>query len=108
MTEGAWSGNKLACAAGDIGAVGRTNTLKLVNLYRQMVGLPAVQMTDQWNAALQQCALMMDANNALSHTPPPSWACYGADGAAIAMQSNLATAAGVLAVDLYKIGRAHV
>jgi hypothetical protein len=44
---------------------------------------------------------MMDANNALSHSPPSSWACYNSTGAGAAGQSNIATTAGVQAVDLY-------
>lgn len=38
----------------------------------------------------QEAALMMDANNSLSHSPPTSWACYTADGATAAGSSNLA------------------
>jgi hypothetical protein len=89
------------CNAGDIGSPGRENALKLVNLYRWLVGLPAVSTDSTRNAGAQQCALMMDANNALSHSPPSSWACYTAAGASAAGQSNIATTPGVTAVDLY-------
>jgi hypothetical protein len=53
------------------------------------------------DAQTQECALMMDANNMLSHSPPSSWACYNATGAGAAGKSNIATTAGVQAVDLY-------
>jgi hypothetical protein len=38
----------------------------------------------------QQAALMMSANNALSHTPPTSWSCYTSAGASGAASSNIA------------------
>jgi hypothetical protein len=50
----------------------------------------------------QQGALMMEANNQLSHTPPTSWTCYSADGATAAGSSNLALGnAGPYAVRAY-------
>lgn len=103
LSEGAWTGAAAGCSPGDIGANGRANTLKLINLYRKLTGLPAVQMTDQWNSALQHCALMMHANKALSHAPPLTWKCYAAGGAEQAKLSNIATAPAVQAVDLYVV-----
>jgi hypothetical protein len=84
-----------------VSAPGRANALKLVNLYRWMAGLPEVTGNGSMDANAQECALMMDANNALSHTPPNSWNCYNATGASAAGQSNIATTPGVQAVDLY-------
>jgi uncharacterized protein YkwD len=101
LSEGTWSGSEAGCNAGDIGATGRANALKLVNLYRWLVGLPAVTTLASRDADAQECALMMDANNSLSHSPPASWACYTAAGAGAAGKSNLATTPGVKAVDLY-------
>ncbi len=100
-SEGTWSGNLASCAAGDISAAGRGNALKLVNLYRFLGGLPAVTSDASKNAAAQKCALMQHANGTLSHTPPTTWKCYSADGATAASRSNIATAPGVSAVDLY-------
>jgi hypothetical protein len=37
----------------------------------------------------QACALMMDANNMLSHEPPTTWLCYTDIGAMGAMTSNI-------------------
>jgi uncharacterized protein YkwD len=101
LSEGTWTGSETGCNAGDTGAPGRENALKLVNLYRWLVGLPAVTTDASRDAGAQECALMMDANNSLSHSPPSSWACYSAAGASAAGKSNLATTPGVKAVDLY-------
>jgi hypothetical protein len=101
LAEGTWSGSVSGCNAGDVASPGRENALKLVNLYRWLVGLPAVSSDASRNSQAQECALMMDANNALSHTPPTSWACYSSAGASAAGKSNIATTPGVKAVDLY-------
>jgi len=103
LSEGAWSSNPALCQPGDMLGAGRSNTLKIVNLYRAMAGLPAVKLTDEWNPALQACATMMHANKALSHTPPANWACYQAAGAAAAGKSNLSTTPAVLSIDLYVV-----
>jgi hypothetical protein len=101
MNEGTWSGNVGSCTAGDISANGRENALKLVNLYRFLAELPAVTHDPTRNTLAQACALMMDANNTLSHTPPPSWTCYTAEGSQGAGNSNIASTPGVMGVDLY-------
>ncbi|WP_394821967.1 CAP domain-containing protein [Pendulispora albinea] len=99
--EGAWSGNVAACNAGDTASPGRANALKLVNLYRWMAALSPVTDDAAKNAKSQQCALMMDANKSLNHSPPTTWKCYSQDGADGAGRSNIATTPGVKAVDLY-------
>lgn len=103
MSEGIWSGDVNQCVAGDIGAPGRANALRIVNLYRYLAGLPAVTTDPALDAKAQQCALMMTANNQLNHYPPTSWTCYTQDGATAAGSSNLASTAAVAAVDLYMV-----
>lgn len=101
LSEGAFSGSVAGCSAGDVAADGRAHTLLLVNVYRALVGLPPVALDAARNAGSQACALMMDANQQLSHTPPNSWKCFTGLGAATAGQSNIATTAAVQAVGLY-------
>ncbi len=103
LSEGSWSGSEASCNAGDISATGRGNALKIVNLYRFLAGMPEVQTDPTRNSAAQQCALMMEANNSITHTPPTSWKCYSQTGAQAAGKSNIATVAGVYAVDMYMI-----
>jgi hypothetical protein len=80
---------------------GRANTVKIVNLYRFLAGLPEVSHDATRDSQAQECSLMMQANNALSHTPPTSWKCYTSAGAAAAGKSNIATTPAVAAIDLY-------
>jgi len=103
LSEGTWSGNIAACDPGDISADGRANALRLFNLYRWLADLPAVVNAPDRDQEAQACALMMDANNMLSHDPPTTWTCYtqlGHDGAAT---SNISGGPGVSSVDSYLI-----
>jgi len=62
-----------------------------INYFRAMAGIPASIGFDSNESAMdQQAALMMAANNSLSHTPPTSWLLYTAAGATAAGSSNLA------------------
>lgn len=103
MSEGTWSGAVAGCAAGDTGAPGRDNALRLVNLYRWLAGLPAVDHDAGRDAQAQACALMMHANGMLSHDPGMGWECFTAAGAEAAMKSNISSTQGVVAVDLYMV-----
>ena len=101
MNEGTWSGNVASCTAGDLDATGRNNALGLLNAYRFIAQLPAVTLDATRNAKAQQCALMMDANNSLSHQPPSTWTCYSAEGAEAAGKSNISTGRAVKSIDMY-------
>jgi uncharacterized protein YkwD len=103
MAEGTWSGSVASCNAGDISANGRSNALRLLNLYRFMAGLSPVTTDPTRNQKAQACALMMDANNELSHDPPESWDCWSKEGAEAAGSSNISSGKGVSSVDLYMI-----
>jgi hypothetical protein len=81
----------------------RSNALRMVNLYRFLAQLPEVASDPGRDAKAQRCALMMNANLQLNHTPPTTWTCYSADGAEAAGMSNLASTGGVEAVDLYMV-----
>ena len=86
-----WTGNVSSCEAGNISAIAKTNTLKRINYFRRLVG---VADNISWNTTKsdksQEAALMMKANNNISHSPPSSWQCYSADGAEAASKSLLA------------------
>lgn len=103
LAEGAWSGAVATCTAGDVAAPGRANTLRLVNLYRWLAGQPAVADEPGRNGQAQACALMMQANGAISHTPPTSWKCYTSTGAGSAGKSNLSPTGAVASIDLYMV-----
>jgi len=101
LSEGAWTGDVATCNAGTYEAPGPTNTLKLINLYRWLSGLPATSIDAGQSAQAQECALMMRANGMLSHNPPATWDCYTAAGATGASRSNISTAPSVRSVDAY-------
>lgn len=85
-----WTGNVANCVAGTTSAAFREAVRKRINYFRSMAGVPGdVQLSDTYNAKAQQAALMMSANNQLSHSPPDTWKCYTADGAQAAGSSDL-------------------
>ncbi len=99
--EGTWTGSVADCDPGDVLDPGRENTLRQVNLYRWLAGLPAVATDAAKNASAQACALIMHANDTIEHVVPSSWRCREPLGAQSAGLSNLATTPGVEALDLY-------
>jgi hypothetical protein len=104
LSEGEWNGNIDTCDAGGMDDAWRERSLRQVNLYRWMAGLPAVTTDPARDAQAQECALMMSANGGqLNHDPPPDWSCYTSDGASGAYNSCIAGAPAVSAVDHYMI-----
>jgi len=96
-----WTGSISGCVPGITGQAYTDATVQRVNYYRAMAGLPAniVLNTSLTDLGLtpstedQSAALMMSAQNALSHAPPTNWACYTALGAQAAGKSNIALGA---------------
>ena len=85
-----WTGNLATCDAGDTSSDYKAATLRRINWFRAMAGVPAsIQFDATFNAKAQQAAMLMSANNQLSHTPPSTWRCYSAFAAEAAGKSNL-------------------
>jgi hypothetical protein len=103
MGEGTWSGDLTSCEPGEISADGHENALRLVNLYRWLGDLPTVTTDPEQDRTAQACALLMDANNMLSHDPPMDWDCYSQDAYDGASSSNISSGPGVGSVDSYMI-----
>ncbi|HMR81012.1 MAG TPA: CAP domain-containing protein, partial [Polyangiaceae bacterium] len=103
LAEGTWSGDLATCAPGTWSEPARANALRQLNLYRWLAGRAAVSADPDKNVRAQSCALLLDANDQLSHAPPDTWACYSAAGAQGASESNIILEPGVIAVDLYMI-----
>ncbi len=85
-----WTGNVNSCQAGNTSQSYLDATFAMVNYFRGMVNLGAVVNNTSLNANAQEAALMMSANNDLSHYPPNTWTCYSAAGAQAAGTSNIA------------------
>ncbi len=98
-----WSGSTGSCTPGTTSAAYLTATATRINFYRAMAGLPGnIQLDPTLNARCQEAALMMSAENRLSHSPPATWACFSADGALAAARSNLSLGnAGPQSIDAY-------
>jgi hypothetical protein len=98
-----WTGSVAGCNPGTTTVEHQQAVINRVNYFRALVDLPPVSLLQGTPATqMQAAALMMSANNALSHAPPTSWLCYSSEGAAGAASANLALgAAGVNAIDLY-------
>jgi uncharacterized protein YkwD len=83
--------NESACTPGAMTDAAQESARARVNAYRGLAGVPPVGApTAAENAAAQACAMMMSAEEALSHDPGPDWACYDPAGANAAGRSNLA------------------
>lgn len=86
-----WSGSVAGCAAGDTTDAFKGAVLRRLNFFRAMAGLPGdLALDPALSAKAQEAALMMDANDSLSHAPATSWPCYSAAGAEAAGRSLLA------------------
>ncbi len=87
----AWTGNISTGDPGTTSPAYRDAILAQLNWYRSMAGVPPLST---WDASLfpeqQQAALMMSANNRLSHTPDSTWRWFTEGGARAAARSNLA------------------
>ncbi len=93
-----WTGSIAGCARGDTDPAYREASLLRINVLRALAGVPAaVTLDPTYNAKAQQAALMMSANNKLSHTPKqdtlppndPPWPCLTDEGDEAAGNSNL-------------------
>jgi uncharacterized protein YkwD len=99
-----WSGDASDCRPGTISADAELATRQQINYFRSLVGLRGVSFDGDLQATAQRTALMMDANNQLSHFPPDSWECRTAAADDLASRSNLALgsgARGASAISLY-------
>jgi len=85
-------GSLLGCLPGLTTSTTNAATLSALNYVRSLAGLAPVSFSSSLNASAQRAALIMAANNALSHSPSSSWRCWSSSGAAAAGRSNLAIA----------------
>ncbi|MHC1706977.1 MAG: Ig-like domain-containing protein [Bacteroidales bacterium] len=86
-----WTGNVANCDAGGVSQDSHDKVVQRINYYRRLVGLPGdITLDATKNAKCQKAALIMKANNQLSHFPPNSWTCWTVDGNDAAGNSNIA------------------
>lgn len=89
--ERSWNGSVSGCDAGSRSTAEKERIVGLVNLHREAAGVPPLLGPHAPSDALaQEAALIMEANNGLSHFPPPSWTCWSQAGHDGASTSNIA------------------
>lgn len=98
-----WTGNIAGCSPGGTDASFRDLVVLRINFFRAMAGIPAgIVLNDVNNTKDQAAALIMSANNQLSHFPPTTWTCYSDTGYEAAHNSNIALGnTGPDAIDAY-------
>jgi uncharacterized protein YkwD len=85
-----FTGSVPAGNAGSTSVAWKEAALKRINYFRAMAGVPAnITFDATLNSKSQSGALMLAANNALSHNPPPSWQYYTADAADAVGHGNI-------------------
>ncbi|MEZ4323301.1 MAG: CAP domain-containing protein [Myxococcota bacterium] len=90
LAEGPWSGDPATCDAGLAPQESVDGALAMIAYARELAGLGPVALDASNGPATQGCALLMHANDTLSHDPPDTWDCYTPDAAGAAGQSLLA------------------
>ncbi len=77
------------CDPGGLTDAAYSEALGVVNYARWLTGLAEVTFDEGLHPRTQACATIMANQRALSHRPPQNWACYTAEGAQAAAESNI-------------------
>lgn len=75
-----WTEGASACALGTLAPETRSAAVRALNLFRWLAGLGPVGESATRNEASQACAVLLERNGMLSHTPPMTWTCWSALG----------------------------
>jgi hypothetical protein len=97
-----WSGSVSSCKRGAVNTGYTAAVNGIVDYFRNMAGLSGVTMAASLNSLDQAAALIMDANDTLTHAPTSDMDCYTQDGYDGASHSNLCFGCvGPSAIDAY-------
>lgn len=98
-----WTGSVERCDPGTLDPAYVAAITARISFVRAMAGVvPSITLDDDASREAQAAAVMMSAQGALSHFPPPDWACWSQAGSDGAGTSNLMLgAAGPAAVDVF-------
>jgi len=89
ITPFVWNGRVGGCNQGTIDSEIQNKVVDRINYFRRNAGVPEVLFDQATNEYCQKAALMMTANNALSHEPSKTWRCWSSEGAYAAKHSLL-------------------
>ena len=73
ITPFVWNGRVGGCNQGTIDSEIQNKVVDRINYFRRNAGVPEVLFDEATNEYCQKAALMMTANNALSHEPSKTW-----------------------------------
>lgn len=85
-----WDGDLHECRAGSPSAENQQAVLSAVNYMRTMAGLAPVRLSEKLSKRSQDAALIMAANDIITHDLPDSARCWTKDGYLGAKNGNLA------------------
>lgn len=77
------------CIGGEISSYEKEKVLERVNYIRSLHNLPPVLYKEDDDIYTEQCALVIAANEELSHTPGKDWTCYSEDAYTGCNKSNI-------------------
>lgn len=77
------------CTAGGVSPLEKERVLERVNYIRSLHRLPPVVYEEKDDIYTEQCALIIAANEELSHTPGKDWTCYSDDAYTGCNKSNI-------------------
>ncbi len=84
-----WGPGAATCDLGSLPDSTRQASIEWVNYFRGLVGLAAVSEDRNDRSAAQGCAVLLERNGQLTHTPPATWACATLASRDAAGRSNL-------------------
>lgn len=92
-----WTPGAARCDPGTLSAQTRSAAVQALNLFRWLAGLGPVGEDNARHEASQACAVLLERNGMLSHTPPRSWECWSEQGYEGTSRGNLIGGRGVSA-----------
>lgn len=84
-----WRAGATACEPGSLPDATRAGAVRLTNAFRWLAGLEPVREDAAQAAAAQACAVLVERNGQLDHTPPMTWTCWSALGYEGTSRSNI-------------------
>ena len=100
-----WAGNVTNCDAGSTSAEYQAAVLTRINFYRAMAGVPAdVDFDPVLSEKSRPAALVVSANEMVTHAPPATFSCYTPEAREAAEISNLALGtSGIDSIEAYML-----
>jgi len=84
-----WAPGTSMCEPGTLPPATRAAAVRLTNTYRWLAGLAPLRDDTTQTAAAQACAVLVERNGQLNHTPPMTWTCWSQLGYQGTSSSNI-------------------